>query len=182
MPIDYNNGKIYKIVSNNTNRQYIGSTCQKLNTRLSNHKNMNKLYKNGKTTHCYSFDVIDDGNYKIELIEKYPCKSKKELTNREAYYILKLKCVNKQIPNRTYKQWYDDNSDIIKKKQKQYYQSNKDKWIINRNKNKHKISERKKKLIICECNSTIRKDDIARHLKSKKHINYMNGNWLFNID
>ena len=40
--MDYKNGKIYRIVCEETGRQYIGSTCSTLVKRLSNHKNKSK--------------------------------------------------------------------------------------------------------------------------------------------
>lgn len=46
--IDYKLGKIYKIISNYTNKIYIGNTCLKsLYLRLKEHK---KSYKNGLMT------------------------------------------------------------------------------------------------------------------------------------
>ena len=64
-------------------------------------------------------------NCKIELIETKPCKNKDELSKLEGHYIRSLECVNKYIPGRTYKQYYNDNKDTIKQSVKLYNDENK---------------------------------------------------------
>ena len=93
--VNYQLGKIYKIVCNETGEQYIGATCQKkLCTRLAQH-----VSKHNNTT---SRTIIDSGNYEICLIENYPCNCKDELHMRERFFIETLdNCVNKYIPGRT---------------------------------------------------------------------------------
>ncbi len=80
----YNNGKIYKIVCNITDDVYIGSTIKSLKYRLERHLDSN----------CISKEIIKNGNYKIELIENYPCNNNNDLRKREQYYIDNLKCIN----------------------------------------------------------------------------------------
>ena len=53
-------------------------------------------------------------NCNIALLELFPCESKDELVSKEAYYIRKLDCVNKVIPDRTMNEWREDNKDKIK--------------------------------------------------------------------
>lgn len=91
---NYSKGKIYKIVSDNIDDVYIGSTVQKLNRRLKDHKSD---YKNRKITHpCSSHIIIEASDYKIELIENFPCDTKWELLQREQYYKENTpKCINK---------------------------------------------------------------------------------------
>ena len=48
-----------------------------------------------------SFKTIKGGDYKIMLIENYPCQNNKKLHAREKYYIEKINCVNKNIPTQT---------------------------------------------------------------------------------
>ena len=80
----YQNGKIYKIVSKNTDMIYIGSTKKvKLKTRMNEHRCAFKKGEEELDSH-YMF-LWDDAE--IKLIEDYPCKSKKELTTREQYYM-----------------------------------------------------------------------------------------------
>ena len=155
---NYTQGKIYKLTAGDLT--YYGSTVKTLNDRFSHHKNEAKNNKSKS-----SQKLFETGKeVKIELIEDYPCKSKKELINREGYYIRNFDCVNKEIPGRTkqeykkqyykdnkderIKQWREDNRDKIKEKHKQYYNDNKDE-ILEKNKqyqeaNKDAIAEKKK--------------------------------------
>lgn len=62
--------------------------------------------------------------------------------------------------NRQYsKQRYENNKEQILEKQKEYRENNK---------------EYRKEKITCECGASIRKEDLARHKKSKKHYNFIN--------
>ena len=99
---------------------------------------------------------------------------------------------NKENIKTRAKEYYEDNKEQIKAKSKQYRTKNKDKISARekeyRTKNKDKIAARKKQYYIenkdkisarekekfeCECGSTIRCSDKARHMKSKKHREYM---------
>ena len=84
---DYSKGKIYKICSKYTELPYIGSTIQELAARLNNHQSNLKCYKNGTRRYCSSYEVVQYADAWIELIEYFPCKTKKELENREADFI-----------------------------------------------------------------------------------------------
>jgi hypothetical protein len=124
---NYNNSKIYKIWSTQTDDIYIGSTTQPLSKRIGDHRSKSKGYQNGKYHYVTSFKILDYGDAKIELIEKVNCKCKEELTAREGHYIRTLECVNKYIPGRNLKQHYQDNKEKILQQNKQYRQDNKDK-------------------------------------------------------
>lgn len=107
--VNYQNGKIYKITSKETNKIYIGSTCKKtLQKRLNFHKSQ---YRNwiidNKYTYVSSYDILKYDEAIIELLEKYPCENKKQLTERERYYVEQNKeiVVNKYIPSRTKKEY-----------------------------------------------------------------------------
>ena len=69
---DYSEAKIYKIIDNTNNNMYIGSTCQKLSQRLSEHVRFYKQYKEGKSKIYYtSYKIIENDDYDMVLIEKY---------------------------------------------------------------------------------------------------------------
>ena len=88
---NYQNGKIYKLVSNISNDIYIGSTVNKLSHRLNAHKN--------KANECVSKQLFaNDAVIQIILIESYPCNNKMELRAKEHHYITTLVCINKKIP------------------------------------------------------------------------------------
>ena len=82
----YVDGKIYKITCNKTGLEYVGSTCDTLNRRLHNHVVKWGAWKAGKTNRCGSFKILEGGDYKIELLENFPCNSKEELNKRERYW------------------------------------------------------------------------------------------------
>ena len=136
--VNYQNGKIYKLVGNGLT--YYGSTCDELYKRLYNHKNnYNK---------CKSKLLFDSGDkVEIILVEKFPCNDKIELYQRERYYIENFECVNRQIPNRTLKEYRDNN----KEKMKDWIENNKEKILEYRiqynNNNKDKRNKQKKEWV-----------------------------------
>jgi DNA-directed RNA polymerase subunit RPC12/RpoP len=66
----YINGKIYKIIDNTNGNIYIGSTIKTLKR---------KIRMSYKCMDCISKEIIKNGDYKIELIEVYPCNNDEEL-------------------------------------------------------------------------------------------------------
>ncbi len=146
---DYQKGKIYKIVDHTNDDVYYGSSCEPiLSRRLANHVGKYKQYQKGKCNKYTSFKILENGNYDIILVESYPCKSSDELRSREQYYIVNNDCINKNIPNRTQKEWEKANSEDLKTKKKEYQLKNKDKIASYkkeygkeyRNKHKEKLS------------------------------------------
>jgi GIY-YIG catalytic domain len=144
--VNYSNGKIYKLVSDKTNKIYIGSTTQPLSKRIVTHRSHYKVNCSG--TAC---EIIKFGDPKIILIEAYPAKSKEDLLSREDYWYQKFKdiCVNKnqafgRDPNKKNSKWHIKNHDYLIKIQKKYNQK---KWncpycmefgiTFDRHKNRH---------------------------------------------
>lgn len=169
MPVDYKNGKIYKIESLEGNCVYYGSTTQKLCVRMAGHR-ANYKYNNNGTT---SEQVLCFNDAKIYLIENYPCNTKEELCAREGYYIKNFECVNSQIAGRDQKGWYDDNKKRILNERKQYYEKHKENIKTYKKKysekNRQLIREKKRQKEICQCGVIINKNVRAKHLKTKKH-------------
>ena len=85
--VNYQNGKIYMIESLSGDCRYIGSTCQKLSQRMTDHK---KRYRYG-TLNCRSKEVLKYDDAKIYMILTYPCDSKEELLAMEGKYIRETK-------------------------------------------------------------------------------------------
>ena len=69
-----------------------------------------------------------------------------------------------KITERT-KKYREDNREIINEKAKQFY-----------HKNKEAINEKRKQVTVCECGKKYRVDVIARHMKSQKHIKFLEQN------
>ncbi len=130
---DYQNGKIYKLVSYQSDNIYIGSTCQKLSKRKAEHKKDYKAFMNNKRNYATSFELIKHEDADIILLENCPCVNREELHKRERYYIENTEnCVNKNLPARTkeenrelYKKWKANNKDKVR----QYYLREKSKKI-----------------------------------------------------
>lgn len=139
---DYQNGKIYKLWSpqGTEDEIYIGSTTQLLYKRKSSHKS------NKKCQSKILFEKYDD--VRIEVIEEYPCNDKQELEKKEGEYIRNNKCLNRNIPDRTIKEWREDNKEKLAEKDKEYRENNKEQVIEKQKeyyeKNKERVREYKK--------------------------------------
>ncbi len=94
--------------------KYIGSTTQKLNQRLTEHKHDKK-----RGNYCSSCEL---NLYNCIIIELEQCdlEHRKE---RERYYINEIDCVNQLKLNFNQKEWRENN----KEKQKEWRENNKDK-------------------------------------------------------
>jgi len=119
--VNYNNGKIYKIINENNETIYIGSTVQSLSQRYTKHSHKAP-------------------NNKIILIENYSCDNCEELRKREQEVIEEHN--NLLNKNRAYtmgnskeqsshrkeykKLWYLKNKERILEKLKLYKECNKD--------------------------------------------------------
>ncbi len=167
---NYQNGKIYKLVCDETNLTYIGSTTQSLSKRLCEHNY--DLKKNRLKTIS---NMIEP---KIYLVEDYPCERKEQLNMRERHFIENMECINKNKPCRTIKEHYLDNKEKICKRTKEHYKNNKEKHneLTRKNyeKNKDKVLERQNQKITCECGEIIRRGYKSKHIKTKKHLSFFN--------
>ena len=143
-----NIGYIYKIFDNTNNNIYYGSTKQGLSIRLSGHRRSYKDYLNGKINFITSFKILENNDYTISLVEQVEYNDKIELTARERFYIENFDCVNKVIPNRNPKEWYESNKEQINEQQKLWREANKDKFkeyqklYYQKNKDKEKIKNK----------------------------------------
>ena len=108
---NYQDAKIYKLES--AGGLYIGSTTRTLSQRLSIHKNHHKMRCEGKPLNTSSHLVMCHPDYKISLLELFPCDTIQELVERERFYIVSFpECVNIRMRH-TKEEMYD------KEKQKQ---------------------------------------------------------------
>ena len=186
---DYQQGKIYKLyVEGVEDFCYIGSTTESLSERLCKHRNSAKYESQNKTTACAMFE--NDNNVLISLIEDYPCNSKKELEEREKYWLLQFPdAINKNIPTQTWQErWYKnhehnltrqnkykkDNKEYLSEQQKQRRLDNLEEHRKRdrdrRNANKDKINAKKKEKVECpECKKIMNKNSLWEH-KKKVHI------------
>lgn len=120
----YRESIIYGIVSSHSDYIYIGSTIHSLRYRLMLHcvsydnyqRTKNKKYS------CRANELLKYPEFTIVLLERYPCVSKEELWDREAYWIQMFdNIVNKNIPGRTAKIRYEQyRTEILKKRRERY--------------------------------------------------------------
>ena len=164
---NYSNGKIYKIEPIQGGDIYIGSTTKKyLCERMTKHRTDYKRWKSQQMNKLMVFDIFEKygiDKCKIVLIESFHAKNKEELLSREAHYIRTLECVNKHIPNRSRKEWEEDNHEKLHQYRENYYENNKEAIIA-----------RLKEAVVCECGCEVWKCNLIRHKKTKKHLDRMN--------
>jgi hypothetical protein len=107
---NYSNSIIYVIMDKSTTQCYIGSTVRSLAKRMYYHQTALRSYnrwvangKNGKkpSNYCSAITILQRNNYVEYELERFPCKTKKELVAREGKYIDLYKreigtlCINK---------------------------------------------------------------------------------------
>ena len=164
MKVDYSKGKIYKITNDYNNDIYVGSTCDTLAKRYSNHK------KDSKKERCQNMNIyklmneIGFDRFRIELIENYPCEDRYQLRQKEGYYIRQMGTLNMKIECRTSKEWEEDNKDYMHEFRLEY-----EKLRIR----PQNYFDKRKDKIVCECSMMISRCNIAQHKKSKNHENLL---------
>tara|TARA_R110000823_G_scaffold12567_7_gene42098 strand:- start:80 stop:625 length:546 start_codon:yes stop_codon:yes gene_type:complete len=175
-------GIVYKLCCKDATEFYIGST-KDLYKRRINHKTIcnnvkGKLYN--KKLYKYIRDNGGFDEFDFEILELGEYEDKYCMRDRERYFIETLKpTLNSDIPNRSEKEWRDNNTEKIKEQRKEHYQKNKK--IINENNNKYyannreKTNEKQREKITCKvCNSVITKRLLPQHIQTQKHLNNLN--------
>jgi hypothetical protein len=206
--MDYSRTIIYKIVCNDVNIKdlYVGSTTNFVKRKNAHKSNCNNI--NSKEYNYYVYEFIRNNggwiNFNMVIVEKYPCNDKMEACKKERYWIETLNAtLNKIIPSRIRKEYYEDNKLTIQEQKQNYYKDNKSKiseqkqnyYEDNKSKilehvkiyyenNKTQISVKKRKVkLICDvCNCKIRKSNIQQHNKTIKHQNNLLMNQQENIN
>jgi len=175
----YQNAIIYKLKHNEDYEDlniYIGSTSNFKNRKYQHKTNCNNENRKHYSSKVYEYIRNNGGwdDWVMIPIEQYSCNSKKELEIKERYYIDLLRpTLNKQIPTRTLKEWYENNKEKIKEQCKEYREANKEKTKQYREANKEKIKEYFKEKVICDhCGCEITKVYLNKHQKSNKCINF----------
>jgi len=168
---NYQQGKIYKIVSPHTDKIYIGSTTkQYLSCRKAIHKAHYKMWKADNTNqYCSSFELYDLGDVEYILLELYKCSSKDELSARERYWIeqninnvvniVKRPSASREEQKQQKHEYYEKNKEHLKELHAIWKKNNKDKIEIKFN---------------CVCGTKdITKHHQARHKQTDKHQTYL---------
>jgi hypothetical protein len=137
-------GIVYFIQCLETNEIYIGSTTQTLKDRMKCHRHRAKF--------CSSSRIIERGNYIYDVLEEVDDNDK--LREREQYYLDTTECIN--ITN-------SFSSPESKKKQNN----------IRSLRFREKNPDYRKIKTTCECGAIVRKENMARHKRTDKHINLL---------
>ena len=125
-PIEYSNTLFYKLCCKDISITdvYVGHT-----TEFRKRKNTHKNNCHNEKTRAYNYHVYqfirEHGgwdNWDMILIERSGCQDALEARKREREYIeLHNAKLNKAIPNRSYKEYYQDNAEQIRHKFKAKY-------------------------------------------------------------
>ena len=154
----------YKITNDYNDDIYIGSTCNTLIKRFSQHKA--DPIRIGKTDYqLYALmNEIGFERFRIELVFDYPCEDKYQLCQKKSEYI------------RLYEKTLNLHGEDHKEKRKTQKEQNKTEIQI---KVKADLEQRinrqkdKKSSILCACGCEILKRCLKTHQTSKKHIELM---------
>ncbi len=118
--------------------------------------------------------------FKMIQIKVFSCSNKREAEAEEDKIMMEVKAtMNHQRSSRTSQQYYQDNREILCKKTKQWRMENLEKArdystkyhiehgeaINEKNRNQEKM--------MCECGSEFHRAEKNRHLKTKKHQNFI---------
>ena len=189
-------GFIYKIICNKSGKIYVGSTTKSIERRLRQHKCSYKSFLNGKHGKTSSFEIIEGGDCKIEMLKELKNITREDLLKAENEFIETIECINKQkaytgLDKKEYgkqyrndnkdtlleygKQYRNDNKDSLNEKKKQYYNDNKDslneKHKQYYEQNKEIINKKRNEKITCPiCGTKYSKRNKSTHEKSKKHV------------
>jgi hypothetical protein len=164
-------GKVYKIIHNQSNVIYVGSTFGSLIARWVTHKKDYKAWLEDKGD-CISiypyFKQHSIENFRIILIKEYEVIDRRHLETYESLWIFKLKACNKRnsfaLP-------------LIKHYAQIYAKEHKEHLAeigkIYRENNKETIRARRRMKTDCDCGTTYSRDDKARHERSLRHKKYL---------
>jgi hypothetical protein len=193
----------YKIISKNENIKeiYIGKTTN-FKRRVVRHKsNCNNINGSHYNLKVYQYIRENGGwdNFDMIEIEKGEYDNK-DSAFRERYWIEELNAnLNSEIPSRTaieyrkknreilnqknkeyrdknieyYKEYCNKNIEKIKEKQKEYYQKNIEKILQHKKKYYENNNKKIKEEITCGCGCILNKSSLSKHLKTKKHQEYL---------
>ena len=94
---NYQEAKVYKLVSNYTDKIYIGSTTQNLAVKKAGHVRDYKNWLDGIHSYYCCFEIVKHNDFNIILLLNHPCNNKSELQAKLHEYIINNDCINKYI-------------------------------------------------------------------------------------
>ena len=170
-------GRVYKLVSTESQDVYVGSTWGRLRQRLNGHKNDYKQYIEGRRkTRSTSFELIKFTDVRIEQIYEGTFKNSKELREMEGKFMLETEnCINKKIAGRSHRDYYLANIEKHREKCREYNKTHKAEISANeaayREAHKEEIAVKRAVRSECAiCHGSYLATNKARHFKTKRHL------------
>lgn len=163
-------GNLNKTIAGRTHKEYRNDNREMLLAKSKKYRleNLDKVKEAKQQYYEENKEVINEKN------RKYRNENLDRLLQKQREYYEK----NKEVINEKIKKNRIENSEEIKSKDREYYHANKEIKSEQRkeryNINRDKILQKHKLKIICECGCEITKEHLARHQKTKKHLELIN--------
>ena len=168
---DYSNSVVYKIYckDQSVTECYVGSTTDLCHRSVAHKTQCNNDKSKGHNSPVYKFIRANGGwqNWTMEVLQSYPeCATKAELLKYERLHMESLKAsLNRDVPGRT-KREYDQ---AHREQKRNYYQAHRDQRREQMRKWRRAHREQRLEKIECQfCGSTITRNGMARHQRTKK--------------
>lgn len=184
---DFSKAVIYKIkcLDPYIKDIYVGSTCNFIKRKSDHKSTCNNPNSKDHNIYVYQFIREQGGwdNWKMVMVKQSPCNSRIELNMLEEEVIQEFQDLTTLNSVKAYttiderkeqmKKWNKENPDKCSVYSSEYRKRKPEKQKEYEEKNKEKIEERKGSKISCVCGSSFRRDSKARHIKTKKHIDWV---------
>jgi len=184
---------VYKLYNSDCTEFYIGSTKNIKRRKIEHKSNCTNVKSEKYNMTLYEY-IRSHGGYSswnYEILEHIRNSiNVVELRNIERKYIEQLKPgLNIEMPNRTTREYRQDNKEYYKEYNKQYREDNKERldeqkrqWYQdNKEAVKHRVKQyrednkaRLKQKFNCESGGKYTKESESKHMKTKKHQNFIN--------
>ena len=193
--MDYSKCVIYKIQhKDNNDLLYVGHT-----TNFTKRKNKHKcnVSSNDKYNMKLYQMIRENGgwdDFNMVVIKEFPCENKQQATTEEDKIMREMKAtmntnralktlidiyedkkkyrtIHKEQIKEHKHQYYENNKSFIIEKSKMYYEEHKEQI---KDKNKIYNQPRRIEQYICECRGKYHIQHKAAHLRTKKHMNFLN--------
>ena len=142
---------------------YVGSTSQKLSSRLNEDKT--------PCNNCLSKIIIEKNNYKIEIVEEV---NEDNRYDRELFYIKELSSLKQKKPPLKLESRRQNKLEMGKIYNTKYHELNREEDKQRKLKHYHDNKDKLIEKFTCECGGRYTKQHLALHNKTQKHLKFMN--------
>ena len=180
--MDYTNSCIYHIRNKISKKViYVGSTRDLLTRRIAKHKycctNINAKHKYNLQLYNFIRETSFD-SYEFIPVKYLSLNNNLELRTEEQNEMDKYSnllndqdaVVDMEKRKEIYKEKYQQNKEQLKEYRIINREKTKERGKKYREKNREILKEKNKEKITCVCGCIVRKDALARHMRTKKHL------------